>query len=113
MYKLDFIKTVKIQGQGYLLNGTMCVPKADGNSEYELVKQWMSEGNIPEPEFTEEELVQQEINMQINKYKQYLDSTDFKMTVDYYATLTEAEQIELTQKRLEAREFIRANEVTE
>lgn len=107
------IQTVKIRGNGYLLNGTMFVPKADGNSEYEAIKQWISEGNIPKPEFTQEELIQQEINMQINKYKQYLDSTDFKMTVDYYTTLTEVEQIELTQKRLEAREFIRANEVTE
>ena len=25
------IETVKIQGLGYLLNGTMSVPKADGN----------------------------------------------------------------------------------
>ena len=50
------IKTVKIQGQGYLLNGTMSVPKADGNIEYELIKQWLSEGNVPEPEFTDEEL---------------------------------------------------------
>ena len=24
-------QTVKIQGQGYLLNGTMSVPKVDGN----------------------------------------------------------------------------------
>ena len=50
------IKSVKIQGQGYLLNGIMHVPKADGNREYELIKQWIAEGNIPEPEFTEEEL---------------------------------------------------------
>ena len=50
------IQTVKIQGQGYLLNGTMLVPKADGNREYELIKQWLTEGNTPEPEFTEEEL---------------------------------------------------------
>ena len=53
------INTVKIQGQGYLLNGTMLVPKADGNREYELIKQWLSEGNTPEPEFTAEELLQQ------------------------------------------------------
>lgn len=50
------IKTVKIQNQGYLLNGIMYVPKSDGNSEYELIKQWLAEGNVPEPEFTEEEL---------------------------------------------------------
>lgn len=51
------IQTVKIQGQGYLLNGTMSVPgNADGNIEYELIKQWLSKGNIPEPEFTDAEL---------------------------------------------------------
>ena len=50
------INTVKIRGSGYLLNGTMYVPKADGNREYELIKQWIAEGNIPEPEFTDEEI---------------------------------------------------------
>ena len=55
------IKSVKIQGHGYLLNGTMSVPKADGNSEYELIKKWLAEGNEPEPEFSEEELESQRI----------------------------------------------------
>lgn len=55
------ILKVKIQGQGYLLNNTMSVPKADGNREYELIKQWLAEGNIPEPEFTEVELNEQRI----------------------------------------------------
>ena len=50
------IKSVKIQGNGYLLNGAMSVPMADGNREYELIKLWISEGNTPEPEFSEEEL---------------------------------------------------------
>ena len=43
------IETVKLQQNGYLLNGTMLVPMAPGNSEYELIKQWISEGNTPEP----------------------------------------------------------------
>lgn len=56
------IQTVKIQGQGYLLNGTMHVPgNADGNREYELIKQWLAEGNTPEPEFTEAEIEAQRI----------------------------------------------------
>jgi hypothetical protein len=50
------IETVKIQGSGYLLNGTMSVPTANGNREYEAIKQWLGEGNTPLPEFTEEEL---------------------------------------------------------
>ena len=53
------IETVKIQGSGYILNGTIHVPKADGNSEYELIKKWIAEGNTPEAEFTEEELLKQ------------------------------------------------------
>ena len=56
------IQTVKIQGQGYLLNGTMHVPgNADGNIEYELIKQWLADGNTPEPEFTEKEIEAQRI----------------------------------------------------
>ena len=55
------IKTVKIQGQGYLLNGVMYVPKADGNKEYEILKVWL-ETNIPEPEFTPEQIDAQRIS---------------------------------------------------
>lgn len=101
------IETVKIQGQGYLLNGTMSVPMADGNREYELIKQWLSEGNTPELEFTDEELAQQELEAKIAEAKTYLASTDFKMTVDYYATLTPEQQEELTTKRAEARAFLK------
>ena len=68
------IETVKIQGQGYLLNGIMHVPKADGNREYEAIKVWLSEGNIPEPEFTEEELAQQSQDKQVQEAKQYHDT---------------------------------------
>ena len=56
---IETIKSVKIQGTGYILNGTMHVPMADGNSEYELIKLWLAEGNTPEPEFTDAELLQQ------------------------------------------------------
>ena len=72
---LNTILKVKIQGQGYLLNGTMSVPKADGNREYELIKLWLEEGNTPEPEFTEEELQITSINKQIQEAKTYLTDT--------------------------------------
>ena len=105
------IETVKIQGQGYLLNNTMSVPKADGNREYEAIKQWISEGNTPESEFTEEELRITYINKQIQEAKAYLASTDFYMTVDKYAELNETRKVELTTKRAEAREVINTLEV--
>ena len=68
--------------------------------------QWLLEGNIPEPEFTEEELQITSINKQIQEAKTYLASTDFYMTVDKYAELDEARKVELTTKRAEAREVI-------
>ncbi len=33
-----------------------CIPFANGNRDYEEYKQWLSEGNTPEPEFTQAEL---------------------------------------------------------
>lgn len=58
------------------------------------------------PPKTEEQIM----NNKILEAKAYLEATDFKMTVDYYATLSEVEQLELTAKRQEAREYIRVNE---
>ena len=71
---LDEIKSVKIQGNGYLLNGTMSVPKADGNREYELIKLWLSEGNTPEPEYTEAEIAEQNKQMLITAVQNMMDS---------------------------------------
>ena len=64
------IETVKIQGSGYLLNGTMHVPNADGNKEYELIKQWLAEGNTPEAEFTDEEVAAAKLSKEIAEFKQ-------------------------------------------
>ena len=52
-----------------------CIPFADGNKDYDEYKQWLGEGNIPEPEFTEEELAKQESDRQIQEAKTYLTET--------------------------------------
>ena len=57
MYKLIGTKSVKRLADG------ACIPFADGNRDYEEYKQWLEEGNTPEPEFTEEELNKQRIQM--------------------------------------------------
>ena len=49
MYKLN-------QNSVTRLADGACIPFADGNRDYEEYKQWLSEGNTPEPEFTEAEL---------------------------------------------------------
>ena len=100
------IQTVKISGQGYLLNGTISVPEADGNKEYELIKQWISEGNIPEPEFIEEELQITSINKQIQEAKTYLVSTAWYVERLNDPSSGKVIPEEVLTKRAEAREVI-------
>ena len=50
MYKLIGQNSVKRLTDG------ACIPFVNGNTDYEIYKQWLAEENIPEPEFTEEEL---------------------------------------------------------
>lgn len=52
MYKLQ-------QNSIKRLSDGASIPFADGNIDYEEYKQWLLEGNTPEPEFTSEELAQQ------------------------------------------------------
>lgn len=103
---MNEIQTVKIQGQGYLLNGTMSVPKAEGNKEYESIKQWLSEGNTPESEFTEEELRITSINKQIQEAKTYLVSTAWYVERLNDPSSGKAVPEEVLTKRAEAREVI-------
>ena len=57
-----------------------------------------------------EDEIQAEITLHlVNEAKNYLASTDYKMTVDYFAILDKATQDELIAERQKAREFIRAN----
>lgn len=55
------------------------------------------------PPKTDEQILAEKIA----EAKAYLASTDFKMTVDYYATLDEQAQAELTYNRAKARMFLK------
>ena len=41
------IETVKTQENSYLVNGTMSVPNDPANSDYQLILDWINEGNTP------------------------------------------------------------------
>lgn len=50
------IQTVKIDGDGWLVNGVTVVPNNPANRHYHAIQDWIDAGNTPEPEFTPEEL---------------------------------------------------------
>jgi hypothetical protein len=55
------IKTVKKQGDGFLVNGSMYVPAITSNRHYKIIKKWMDDGNVPSQEFTKKELQQKKM----------------------------------------------------
>jgi hypothetical protein len=71
------ITSVKIQPNGWLLNGNMLVPDAVGNVEREAILKWIAKGNTPEPQFTDEELVANQKAKVISDARALLASTDW------------------------------------
>lgn len=77
------IQTVKETEGGYLVNGTMSVPKAEGNRHYAMVKEWLDAGNTPEPQFTEEELFEQKASEVRAQRNALLAECDFILMPDF------------------------------
>ena len=99
---IDWIETVKLQENGYLVNDSMSVPKSDGNRHYEDVKVWL-ESNTPEPEFTPEEIAQQEQETVNSEARQSLASSDWQV-------IRELERLYLSGSELNTtREVLRAS----
>lgn len=109
MNKVEDLKSVKIKGEFYLVNGNIAVPKVGGNWKYELVKQWLDKGNIPEPEFSDEELAQQELDKRKQEALQYLVDTGWY--IERLADPSSGKSVpeDILIKRAEARETL--NEV--
>lgn len=106
------IQTVKLQGYGYLLNGTMSVPNDPLNSEYQLIQEWIKQGNTPEPEFTQEELDAMALAKTKAEAQAYLTKTDHKFYGDYEPK--DGEDLEAIRvKRSEARTLLRGETSTE
>jgi len=98
------INSVKIQAEGWLVNGNMSVPDASGNRDYIEVQAWIAAGNTADPEFTDAQIsanAQQEIN---RDNLAYLASTDWY--VIRKADSGEAIPTEISTARVAARLLI-------
>ena len=85
-------------------NGYVCIDTNTWYStEHSLIKQWLSEGNIPEPEFTDEELVAIEIANKKQEAKAYLANTAWYVERLNDPSSGKAIPEEVLAKRAEAR----------
>jgi hypothetical protein len=88
MFNTIEITSVKIQPNGWLLNGNMFVPDIPGNSEREAILNWVKEGNIPLPPDlpTPKQLIQQAkfaIYVLLDKTAQQYDYRDFSEVAQF------------------------------
>lgn len=102
MYKLIGTISVKRLADG------ACIPFSDGNTDYEEYKQWLANGNTPEAEFTDVELLAQKVAYDVEVANNLLSSTDHKFFNGYKPKDGE-DLFTLELDRDLAREFIRAN----
>ena len=76
------------------------------SNENPEVKQWLSEGNTPELEFTDEELAQQELNKKKQEALQYLEDT--KWYIERLADPSSGKAVpeDVLAKRAESRDIL-------
>lgn len=61
------IKTVKIQGAGYLVNGVIFVPNDTGNRDFRAIEVWKKSGGVIEAELSLQELVTKAVLVKKNE----------------------------------------------
>jgi len=97
------INTVKIQENGWLVNGSMSVSNDKGNRHYQEVQDWIANGGIVEPEFTDAEVATQQAQAITNAISQHLDKQaqvlryDNMMSARSYAGYVNPFQAEATK----------------
>ena len=104
--KVKEIKDTSGRVVSYVIDNTTCVVPIDGNREYELIKQWVKDGGIIEPEFTDAELAQQELNKRKQEANQYLADTSWYIERLADPSSGKAVPEDVLAKRAEAREIL-------
>ena len=99
-----WITSCKKQESGYLVNGTMSVPNYPANRHCADVLQWIAEGNVPSPEFTDVEIAANAQSSINSESLEYLKSTDWYITRQ--AETAVAVPDDVTTARAAAREAI-------
>lgn len=94
------------------INNEVFAYEEDGSQDYLIGDKVLMTAEEVEAHINPPKTEAQLLAEKVAESKAYLASTDFKMTVDYYATLTEQEQADLTYNRAEAREYVRVNDVS-
>ena len=87
MSKIIMPLTYKLSGNGVKRSDGASIPNCDGNRDWKEYQKWLAEGNTPDPEFTEQEIIDREQNEEIAGLKRDLTSSQvwlFRMLMEMW-----------------------------
>ena len=93
------IKSVKLQGDAYLVNGNLNVPADFRNADYRAVMEWIAKSNKPEPEFTPEQIKDQQWNEILEQRNLELTATNALCFADVWEDFTPAQRHQIKSFR--------------
>lgn len=97
----------KISGTGVIdTTRNAHIPNDTGNRDWQEYLVWAADGtNVADAEFTQEELDNQAWSTLRGERDRLLSATDFMMTYDFHASMTEQEQSDVTIYRQDLRDL--------
>lgn len=87
MSKMIIPITYKLMVDGVKRSDGACIPACSGNRDWKTYLEWLDQGHLPEPEYTQDELDKQAMHLEIANLKSDLRSAmvwEFRMIIELF-----------------------------
>ena len=85
--------TYKLASNGVIRSDGASIPNSEGNRDWKEYQSWLADGNTPEPQYTEQEIIDREQNEEIAGLKKDLTSQQiwlFRMLMEMWKAARQA-----------------------
>jgi len=82
--------TYKLMDSGVRRSDGACIPEAESNRDWKMYQEWLAEGNTPEPQYTEQELIDKAQSEEIGQLRDELRNVvtgQFEMMLELFKLL--------------------------
>jgi len=117
--KEQWVSTTDYTLAGYLVDGLKAVPLAPGNRDYDEVQraiagtgEYINNTIVPTPAYTQQEIDDTAVDLNVAEAKANIAMTDVAMTVDMFQKMSKQEQEAMTAYREKNLDIIQGGQVT-